>query len=99
MLRVKSLCKRKGITLKELAEKINLSQAAVSRMLKDDGNPRLSNLKKIAGVLDVELYELFDDYKEDKLVRGYLEFGDKTYRINDFNDLEKIYNDLKPKNI
>ena len=95
MFRVKHLCKQKGITLKELATRIDVSAEAVTRMLKEDGNPKLSNLKKIATVLDVRLSELFDDFDEDMTVRGYLEVGDKTHRINNFNDLETVYNELK----
>lgn len=55
--RVKSLLKQKGMTAKELAEKIGISEAALSLSL--GGNPTLSRLQEIAGALGVEMNELF----------------------------------------
>jgi len=94
MLRVKSICKQQGITLKELAERMSVSPEVVTRMLSESGNPTLSTLVNIAKALNVEVYELFDDFNEDMLVRGYLEVADRTYRINNFNDLQTIFNKL-----
>ena len=97
MLRVKSICKQQGITLKELAERMEVSPEAVTRMLSDNGNPTLSTLVNIAKALNVQVYELFDDFNSDMLVRGYLEVGDKIHRINNFNDLQAVYNKLASK--
>lgn len=97
MLRVKSICKQQGITLKELAERMEVSPEAVTRMLSDNGNPTLSTLVNIAKALNVQVYELFDDFNADLLVRGYLEVGDKIHRINNFNDLQAVYNKLGSK--
>lgn len=95
MLQVKRICKQQGITLKQLAERMDVSPETVTRILSENGNPTLSTLVNIAKALNVEVYELFDDFNEDMHVRGYLEVGDKTYRINNFNDLQSIYNNLK----
>lgn len=54
--RVKSLLKQKGMTAKELAEKIGISEAALSLSL--GGNPTLSRLQEIADALGVEMNEL-----------------------------------------
>ena len=97
MLRVKDICKQQGITLKELADRMSVSPEAVTRMLSESGNPTLSTLINMAKALNIEVYELFDDFSEDMLVRGYLEVGEKTYRINNFNDLKTIYNKLESK--
>lgn len=94
MLRVKNICKQRGLTLRELAERMSVSPEVVTRMLSESGNPTLSTLVNMAKALDVEVYELFDDFNEDMLVRGYLEVADKTYRINNFNDLQNVYNKL-----
>lgn len=94
MLRVKDICKQKGITLKQLAERMDVSPEAVTRMLSENGNPTLSSLENIAKALNVEVYELFDKLNTDKVVRGYLEVGKETYRINNFNDLQTIYTKL-----
>ena len=98
MLQVKNICKQQGITLNELAKRAKLSAESVSRAISEkNGNPSLSTLKKIAYALDVEVYELFDNFNEDALVRGYLEVGDKIHRINNFNDLQTIYEKLQSK--
>jgi transcriptional regulator with XRE-family HTH domain len=94
MLQVKNICKQQGITLKQLAERMDVSPEAVTRMLSENGNPTLSSLLNIAKALNVEVFELFDEFNEDMMVRGYLEVGDKTYRINNFKDLQTIYNKL-----
>ena len=94
MLRVKGICKSQGITLKELAERMEVSPEAVTRMLSENGNPTLSSLANVAMALKVQVYELFDDFNADLLVRGYLEVGDKIHRINNFNDLQAVYNKL-----
>lgn len=93
MLRVKDICKQKGITLKQLAERMDVAPEVVTRMLSENGNPTLSSLENIAKALGVEVYELFDNLNTDK-VRGYLEVGKETYRINNFNDLQTIYTKL-----
>lgn len=95
MLQVKNICKQQGITLKELSDRMKVKAEAVTRLLSDKGNPTLSTLENIAVALNVEVYELFDNFNAEMLVRGYLEVGDKTHRINNFKDLEKIYEELK----
>ena len=97
MLRVKSICKQQGISLKELAERMSVSPEAVTRMLSDNGNPTLTTLENVANALNVEVYELFDDFSADMLVRGYLEVGDKIHRINNFSELQAVYNQLTSK--
>lgn len=98
MLRVKSICKMQGITLKELAERMDVSPEAVTRMLSDNGNPTLTTLENVAKALNVQVYELFDEFSADMLVRGYLEVEDKIYRISNFTELQDVYNKLISKN-
>ena len=97
MLRVKNICKQQGITLRELAERMSIAPEVVTRILSENGNPTLSTMVNMAKALNVEVYELFDDFNEDMLVRGYLEVGDKIHRINNFNDLQAVYNNLASK--
>ena len=99
MFRIKEICKDRGISLAELADLMGTTPESVSRTLGDKANPTLKTLAKFAEALDVQVYELFDNSDEDIQVRGYLEVGKKIHPINSFNDLEKIYNDLKPKTI
>jgi transcriptional regulator with XRE-family HTH domain len=94
MLRVKNICKQQGITLKQLAERMDVSPEVVTRMLSENGNPTLSSLENIAKALGIEVYKLFDNFDADKMVQGYLEVGSKMYRINNFNDLQIVYNKI-----
>ena len=59
MLRVKEIMKLKGISGKELAKRMGLSEAALSIGLKTS-NPTLSRLQEYADALDVPITELFD---------------------------------------
>lgn len=94
MLKVKAICKQKGITMKELAEKMDVAPEVISRMLSENGNPTLSSLKSIATALNVEVYELFDDFDSGELVRGYLEVEGEIFRISNFRDLQTVYKKL-----
>lgn len=78
---------------------MDVSPGVVVRMLSDGGNPTASTLDNIAKALDLQVYELFDNFNADIDVRGYLEVDGKISRINGFNELETIYNELKSKQI
>lgn len=56
-LRVKELCKQKGITQKELAKLIGITPIGLAKSL--SGNTTLSTLEKIASALNVPIQELF----------------------------------------
>ncbi len=55
-IRVKELCSERGLTLKELAERMGIKPESLSRAL--NGNPHLSTLQNIANALDVGVAEL-----------------------------------------
>lgn len=57
-LRIKELCKSKGVLQKEIAEKIGITDIALRASLK--GNPTIGTLEKVANALGVNLIELFD---------------------------------------
>lgn len=56
--RIKEICKEKGITQKELAEKIGISAVGLAKALA--GNTTVGTLDKIANALDVPVTELFE---------------------------------------
>lgn len=56
-LRVKEICSEKGIALKDLAKRLGITYQALFESI--NGNPKLSRLQDIAGVLGVELPDLF----------------------------------------
>ena len=57
MLQLKDLLRRKGMTAKELAVKIGISEGALSKSL--SGNPTLERIEQIANALGVSIPELF----------------------------------------
>jgi transcriptional regulator with XRE-family HTH domain len=59
MLRIKELCKEKGISLDVLATKrLGITNQALYASI--NGNPTLERLKQIADALDVPITELFE---------------------------------------
>ena len=50
--------KNKGLSQKELAHKLNISQSAFSQMEKPEAALRRSTLEKIAAVLDISVEQL-----------------------------------------
>lgn len=61
-LRIKEICKAKGILQKELAEKLGISDIALRSSLK--GNPTIGTLEKIADALEVPFTDLFEQPKQ-----------------------------------
>ncbi|WP_298027653.1 helix-turn-helix domain-containing protein [uncultured Alistipes sp.] len=55
--RILELCKEKGITQKDLAEKIGMSPVGLAKAA--NGNPTVETLEKIAAGLSVSVTELF----------------------------------------
>ena len=58
-LRIKELCKEKGITLNQLAEKIGISQPSFSGIATGKQKPAFDTLEKMADALEVTPAELF----------------------------------------
>ena len=58
MLKIKEICKEKGITLKELAERLNITYQSLHTIM--TGNPTIKTLEKIADVLGVNAWDLFE---------------------------------------
>lgn len=57
MLDIKRIMKQKGITRKDLAEKLEVNPVSVSRLI--NGNPTIDTLQRIADALGVTIPELF----------------------------------------
>jgi len=59
VLRLKELLKEKGMSGKELSEKVSVSENTISFISTGKTQPRFELLKHIAEVLDVDIRELF----------------------------------------
>ena len=62
-LRIKEICRAKGVTITQLAEKLSIKQESLSRAI--NGNPTKDTLERIASVLDVPVADLFDQPASD----------------------------------
>ena len=58
--KIRALRTEKKITLKELADKIQVTPSLISQIERGIANPSISSLKAIADVLDVSIAELLD---------------------------------------
>ena len=69
-LRTIEICREQGITQKQLAAKIGITEVGLSKAT--NGNTSMQTLEKIANALGVEVYELFAPKQEhqnsDKLI-------------------------------
>lgn len=88
--KVKELCRNKGVTIKELAEKMDIAPESLSRAI--NGNPQLSTIRKIAEALGVSITDLFDR-SEDELLAIVVCAGE-TYTATTKQELKAIADTL-----
>lgn len=92
-MRIKEILKEKGMTLQELADKMDVSRQALSRQVA--GKLLVEKAEEIACMLDVPVWQLFVSPNE---VAGSGEFvafikdGREIYHANSWQELEKIIN-------
>ena len=65
MFRIKDVIKDKGLTIQEVADRLEISRVALSYQI--NGTPRLDTLQKIADVLEVDILDLFVDERPKEL--------------------------------
>ena len=82
---VRRICKEQKIQLKELAARMGVDPAALTRAL--NGNARLDTMQKMANALGVSLKSLFEPMDD---VSGYIRIGERVYQFNSRSELEKI---------
>jgi transcriptional regulator with XRE-family HTH domain len=83
ILRLKELLKEKGLTGKELAEKVEVSENTISFISTGKTQPRFDLLIKIAEVLDVDIKDLFNSTKEYQTETIYVNRGGKYMPIGE----------------
>ena len=64
--RLKSVLVDKEVSQKDLAEKLSVSKNTISRICRNETQPSLKLLRKVAVILDVEIYELLVPLKQKK---------------------------------
>ena len=60
-MRIKEVIESKGMTISQVADKMGITVQSLYSIIK--GNPTVSNLEKIAIVLDCNIAELFEEPK------------------------------------
>lgn len=63
--KLKSLLIEKGLSQKQLAEKMSLTPQAISLWIKDKADPDILNLKILAKILDVSVDEILETEEDD----------------------------------
>lgn len=91
-MRIKDVCKEKGITVSQLAEKMGIKQESLSRAI--NGNPTLETLEKIANALGVDITELFAPSSSGSII-GVIRVGDTNYNINSVSDLARLLDGIE----
>ena len=81
-LTLKKARMKAGLTQKELADKLYMTQQGVNKWESGERLPRLDRLKDLADILDIDPYEIFfglnEEYKDDLItlvekIKGYAE--------------------------
>lgn len=78
-LRVKELCKMRGLTMGQLADKMGVNLSNLSASI--NGNPTLERLQDIAKNLGVEVYELFRKPSDTSGIIALAEINGEQYKI------------------
>lgn len=93
-LRIKDICKQKGLLQKELAEKVGVTDIALRASLK--GNPTVGTLEKVANALNVEVWELFTESPGESEISGFIKAKGVIYEIKSRQDIENLLETLLP---
>lgn len=75
---IRETLKEKGISIKELAQKMGVTPSAISQLLANP-NPSIQQLERIAYVIGVDVMDLFA--QNFSYINGFIETGDNIYPI------------------
>lgn len=84
-LSVRMLCRKQGITMRQLAEKMQIAPESLSRAI--NGNPQLSTIQSIATNLNVEVADLFKTSLDQSGLTAIVVFRGKTLVTDNINSL------------
>lgn len=98
-LRVREARKNKGLTLRELAERINISENFMARIESNNGKAGLGTIIKICNTLKISMDFLFQDSlvetEADTIDLSALSEPDKKFIIKTVRNLKEYRNDLR----
>ena len=90
-MRIKEILKERGMTLQELADKMDVSRQALSRQVA--GKLLVEKAEEIACMLDVPMWQLFVSPEEVAGNGGFIAFvkdGVNIYHAESWQELEKL---------
>ncbi|MEJ5283544.1 MAG: cupin domain-containing protein [Brevinematales bacterium] len=95
--KIRKVRERKGITLKDVAEKLGVSESLISQIERDKISPAIDTLLSIVDVLDIDLDYIFSDFKKERDVilvkkediRKIIQNGVTYYQLSRISDSEK----------
>jgi len=64
-LRVKEILREKGVTQKEFAFQLGMTEVGLSKSINENGNPDFKRLNEIANALNISFMELFEQPSTD----------------------------------
>lgn len=90
---VRMLCRKQGITMRQLAEKMQIAPESLSRAI--NGNPQLSTIQAIAKNLNIEVATLFDSRLNQSDLTAIVVFREKTLVTDNINSLLDFASEIK----
>jgi len=85
--------KRKGFTQKELANKLHISDKAISKWERGIGSPDISFIIPLSQILDISLYELLSGEKEEveETIKNTLRYSSKEIKRKNKQHKQKTF--------
>lgn len=90
---VRFQCRKQGITMRQLAEKMQIAPESLSRAI--NGNPQLSTIQAIAKNLNVEVADLFNTSLEQTDLTAIVVFRGKTLVTDNLDSLLDYANEIR----
>ena len=90
---VRLLCRRQGITMRQLAEKMKIAPESLSRAI--NGNPQLSTIQSIAKNLNVEVATLFNLRLNQSDLTAIVVFREETLVTDNVESLLEFATQIK----
>ncbi len=90
---VRMLCRKQGITMRQLAEKMQIAPESLSRAI--NGNPQLSTIQSIASNLNVKVADLFNISLGQSDLTAIVVWRGETLVTDDINSLLGFVAEIK----
>lgn len=94
-MNIKKTIKDKGFTISKVAELMQVSQPALSKLL--DNNPTTNKLREIASVIGCKVGDFFTDEMSNKDFVALIKSGNEFFCASSLQDLQDIVTKLQEK--